>query len=159
MTVLKKYNSGTSQWEPIVSGATGPTGPTGAASTVAGPTGPTGPTGTTGAGYLVTSITSLLIGTGSKTLTTNTANHAYIAGDYINIVSTANSANYMRGTVTSISSTTLVFTCDAIGGSGTIASWNISLMGQTGATGFSAVTVSSATPSGGTDGDFWVVYS
>jgi hypothetical protein len=50
MTVLKQYNSGTSQWEPIVSGATGPTGPTGAAGPTgptgaAGPTGPTGPTG------------------------------------------------------------------------------------------------------------------
>ena len=43
MTVLRKYNTSTSQWEPIVSGATGPTGPTGptgAASSVPGPTGP-----------------------------------------------------------------------------------------------------------------------
>jgi hypothetical protein len=31
--------------------------------------------------------------------------------------------------------------------------------GPTGPAGFSAITVSSATPSGGTDGDFWVVYS
>lgn len=33
MTVLKKYNEGTAQWEAIVSGVEGPTGPT-------GPTGP-----------------------------------------------------------------------------------------------------------------------
>ena len=53
MTVLKKYNVATSQWEPIVTGVVGPTGPTG----VTGPTGPTGvgatgatgPTGLTGA--------------------------------------------------------------------------------------------------------------
>jgi hypothetical protein len=35
MTVIKQYNAGTSQWEPIVSGVQGPTGPT-------GPTGPQG---------------------------------------------------------------------------------------------------------------------
>ena len=45
MTVLKKYNVATSQWEPIVTGVVGPTGPTG----VAGPTGLTGATGITGA--------------------------------------------------------------------------------------------------------------
>ena len=46
MTVFKKYNSQTSQWETIVigqTGDTGPTGPTGAG--LPGPTGPTGPTG------------------------------------------------------------------------------------------------------------------
>lgn len=41
MTVIKQYNTGTSAWEPIVSGVQGPTGPT-------GPTGSTGPTGPTG---------------------------------------------------------------------------------------------------------------
>lgn len=39
MTVLKQYDSGSSQWVPIVSGTTGATGPT-------GPIGATGPTGT-----------------------------------------------------------------------------------------------------------------
>ena len=42
MSQLKRYNSGTGQWEPVIvgaRGATGPTGPTGA-------TGPTGPQGT-----------------------------------------------------------------------------------------------------------------
>lgn len=57
MTVLRQYNTDTSQWDPIVSGiqgptgpagATGPTGSTGAASTVTGPTGAQGPTGPTG---------------------------------------------------------------------------------------------------------------
>jgi microcystin-dependent protein len=43
MTVIKQYNTGTSTWEPVVSGVQGPTGPT-------GPTGATGiPTGTVNA--------------------------------------------------------------------------------------------------------------
>jgi hypothetical protein len=47
MTVLKKYNTSTSQWEPIVIGAPGPTGATGPTGP-AGPTGPTGPSGSVG---------------------------------------------------------------------------------------------------------------
>ena len=50
MTVLKQYDSGSSQWVPIVSGVAGPTGPTGATGpTGVGATGATGPTGITGA--------------------------------------------------------------------------------------------------------------
>jgi hypothetical protein len=45
MSVLKKYNTETTNWEPIAVGATGPTGPIG----VTGNTGATGPTGPTGA--------------------------------------------------------------------------------------------------------------
>lgn len=48
MTVLRRYNSSTSEWElisPAPQGATGPTGNTGET----GPTGPQGPTGSTGA--------------------------------------------------------------------------------------------------------------
>ena len=56
MTILKQYDSGTSQWVPIVTGTIGATGPTG----VAGPTGPTG-VGATGA-------TGLTGATGSRTL-------------------------------------------------------------------------------------------
>lgn len=48
MTVLKKYNISTSQWEPIVTGTEGPAGPTGAT----GPTGPTGATGSIGSATL-----------------------------------------------------------------------------------------------------------
>ena len=60
MSQLKYYNPATSEWEPVIVGATGPTGPsgavgptgplgpTGADSTIAGPTGPQGPTGATG---------------------------------------------------------------------------------------------------------------
>jgi hypothetical protein len=45
MTVIKQYNTVTSQWETIVSGVQGATGATGPA----GATGPTGATGATGA--------------------------------------------------------------------------------------------------------------
>lgn len=51
MTIIKKYNTDTSQWEPIAVGKQGPAGPTGStgpASTVTGPTGSLGPTGSTG---------------------------------------------------------------------------------------------------------------
>lgn len=53
MSILKKYNVATSQWEPIVTGVVGPTGATGPAgptgATGVGATGATGPTGLTGA--------------------------------------------------------------------------------------------------------------
>lgn len=62
MSVLKYYNTGTSQWEEAVVGVEGPTGPTGptGAEGPTGPTGPqgvegpTGPTGPTGADSTVT---------------------------------------------------------------------------------------------------------
>ena len=59
MSVLKYYNTVTSQWEEIIVGAEGPTGPTG----LDGPTGPagldgpTGPTGPTGSSTYVVSDT------------------------------------------------------------------------------------------------------
>lgn len=46
MPIIKKYNSNTTQWDPIAVGATGPQGPTGPS--VTGPTGPTGATGPQG---------------------------------------------------------------------------------------------------------------
>ena len=59
-------------------GATGPTGLTGPTGAT-GPTGPTGSIGLTGPGYTATSSTSLAIGTGSNTFTTQ-AGLAYIPG-------------------------------------------------------------------------------
>lgn len=46
MPIIKKYNTNTTQWDPIAVGATGPTGPVGPA--LAGPTGPQGVTGPQG---------------------------------------------------------------------------------------------------------------
>lgn len=48
MSVLKYYNTNTSQWEEAVVGVQGPTGPTGTTGDT-GPTGPTGPQGAEGA--------------------------------------------------------------------------------------------------------------
>ena len=122
-------------------GIAGPTGATGAASTVAGPTGSTGPTGLTGIGYNgLSSSTSTLIGTGAKTFTTNLAStaSAFVTGSYVRVASAASPSNYMEGTITSFSSTTLAVNVVNIGGSGTFASWNFSIggpLGPTGATG------------------------
>ena len=82
-----------------------------------------------GAGYAATSTTSLTIGTGSTTFTTQSG-LAYTAGAIIQATDSANVANYMYGTVTSYSGTTLVVNVTAVGGSGTFATWNINLAGQ-----------------------------
>lgn len=47
MTVIKEYNSSTSQWDTIIIGKQGPIGPTGLTGPI-GPTGPTGPAGSAG---------------------------------------------------------------------------------------------------------------
>ena len=52
MTVLKQYDSGSSQWVPIVSGVAGATGPTGVTGAT-GPTGVTGPTTTSPTGSVI----------------------------------------------------------------------------------------------------------
>lgn len=112
-------------------GATGATGGTGATGAT-GPTGPTGPTGATGASYYATSATSVIMGTGSRTLSTQSG-LAYQANSRVRI---SNSASvYMEGTVTSYSGTSLVVLVDRVVGSGTYGSWNIALTGDVGATG------------------------
>lgn len=94
----------------------------------------TGPTGPAGALATATSTTSLTIGTGSRTLATQ-ASRSYVVGSRIRVASSASPTNYMEGLVTSYSSTTLIFTSDRVGGSGTIASWNIAITGDVGSTG------------------------
>ena len=86
------------------------------------------------AGFTSTSTTSLAIATGSKTFTTQSGKQ-YTAGAFVTASSAANSANYMHGQVTSYSSTTLIVNVLDIGGSGTLADWNISLAGTQGPTG------------------------
>lgn len=81
-----------------------------------------------------TSTTSLSIGTGSKTFTTQSGKQ-FVAGAYILAVSSANAANYMFGQVTSYSSTSLVIDVQVVGGSGTYASWNLTLSGVRGVAG------------------------
>lgn len=89
-------------------------------------------TGKDGAGYGGTSTTSLSIGTGSKTLTTQRG-RAYVVGSRIRIASAAApTSKWMEGVVTSYSGTSLVFTSDASAGSGTAADWTISIAGEPG---------------------------
>ncbi len=86
------------------------------------------------AGINDTSTTSLAIGTGAKTFTVS-AGKQFAAGQFFNAISAANAANYMHGTVTSYTGTSLVTNVTDIGGSGTKADWNISISGSQGATG------------------------
>lgn len=88
------------------------------------------------AGFSGTSTTSLAIGTGAKTLTTQTG-LGFAAGSSVKIAETANPAtNSMSGTVTSYNTTTgvMVVSVSSVQGSGTIAALTISLSASTGVT-------------------------
>lgn len=93
------------------------------------------------AGVLATSTTSLTVGTGSKSLTVQTGKQ-FASGQFCTIASVADPANYMWGQVTSYNSGTgaLVVNVTVPGGSGTIASWDVSVSGSRGATGATAGT-------------------
>lgn len=79
-------------------------------------------------GLLATSTTSLLIGTGSKSLTVETSK-AFLPTQSVRLYSTASPANYMLGTVTSYDAGTgaLVVGVTSVGGSGTLAAWTVVL--------------------------------
>lgn len=78
--------------------------------------------------YSATSSTSLTIGTGSKTLTID-AGKGFAVGQPVLIASTASPTNYMSGQVNAYNSGTGAMTVNvtAIGGSGTVASWAVSV--------------------------------
>lgn len=80
------------------------------------------------------STTSLAIGTGSKTFTASSGK-SFRSGQFVTAASAAAPANYMFGQVTSYSGTTLIVNVTAVGGSGTLSDWNISVSGARGATG------------------------
>jgi hypothetical protein len=101
------------------------------AATERGSNGSTGAQGPGGAGYLASSATSLTIGTGTQTLTTSSG-LAYRAGDWVQLY---NAGGTMHGAVTSYSGTSMVVDVTATAGSGTYASWTISIAGQQGAAG------------------------
>jgi len=86
-----------------------------------------------GVGYYgLTSSTSTLIGTGSKTFTTNLSATAtaFTVGTRVRLAYSVTPANYMEGVITSFSGTTLVVNVDNTGGSGTYASWTVSVAGN-----------------------------
>ena len=119
-------------------GATGPIGPQGLTGP-AGPQGLTGATGNAGIGYGGTSNSGKTISLGSKTFAVQ-AGLAYIAGERIRFVDQTNSANFLEGTITSYSGTTMVVTIDNTGGTGTILNWNLSVGGNLGTTGATGAT-------------------
>jgi hypothetical protein len=92
-----------------------------------------GPPGPEGKGYFgLTSLSSITIGTGSKTFTVNQAQgtNAFAVGDQIRIK--YNTSNYMDGIVTSYSGTSFVANISNYVGSGTYATWTIGITGTKG---------------------------
>jgi len=78
-----------------------------------------------GSGRIVgRSTSSLSVGTGSKTLTTQSG-LSLVSGQVVKIINTANYAYFMDGTVVSYSGTTLQVNVTASGGSGSRAFWVI----------------------------------
>ena len=79
-----------------------------------------------------TSTTSLTIGTGSRTFTTQTGK-AWVVGQFVLISNSAAPANWMIGYISAYNSGTGAMTVEAqnTNGSGTAATWNISLAAPT----------------------------
>lgn len=92
-----------------------------------------------------TSVTSLAIGTGSKTFTTQSGEQ-FIAGQFVTIANSVTPSNFMYGQVTDYSTTQLTVNVSAIGGSGTLASWLISLSGLQGGQGVQGIQGAPANP-------------
>ena len=115
-------------------------GPQGATGPI-GPVGPAGTNGTNGIGYGGTSASAKTISLGSKTFAVQQG-LAYIAGQRIRFVDQTNAANFLEGTITSYSATSMVVNIDNTGGSGTIANWNLTVGGNLG----------TGVPTGGTAG-------
>ena len=93
-----------------------------------------------GIGYAgLTSTTSMAISTGSKSFTVsiNSANSAFVVGNRVRLI--YDTTNYMEGTVTAYSGTSMTVNVDTTAGSGTYAAWTIGLTGvvNTGVTSFS----------------------
>ncbi|WP_294318028.1 hypothetical protein [uncultured Chryseobacterium sp.] len=109
-----------------------------------GPAGATGATGPAGIGYGGTSASAKTISLGSKTFAVP-AGLAYIPGQRIRFVDPTNAVNFLEGTITSYSSTSMVVNIDNNGGSGTIANWNLTVGGNLGSAGVGV-------PTGGTTG-------
>ena len=114
-----------------------------------GPVDLTGPQGPAGPGVSGTSETSLTLEAGSKTLTTQ-AGKAWLAGTRIRCASSASpSTHYMEGTVSAYNAETgeLSFGASHVVGTGTLASWNIGIAGDRGATGVTGASFGGASSS------------
>ena len=85
-------------------------------------------------GLTATSTSSNTLGTGSKTFTVQSGKQ-FVAGIRVSAVNPSTPIQFMSGTVTSYSGTSLVVAVDAFEGTGTVANWNISVTGQRGVQG------------------------
>ena len=85
------------------------------------------------ASFVASSSTSLSVGTGSKVFTTQSGKY-FNTGAFV-LASRSGGADYMYGTVTSYSSTTLTLNITATSGSGTYTDWVLSVTGIPGPTG------------------------
>lgn len=94
-----------------------------------------GEKGDIGNGYKATSTSSTAIATGSKSFDVGTPNLAYSVGARVRITATSDVAKFMEGVVTAYSGNTLTVLVDIVGGTGTLASWNLNVAGEKGATG------------------------
>jgi hypothetical protein len=86
-----------------------------------------------GLGYAgVESLTSLTVGTGSRTFTVNTnaTDTAFIVGNRVRLVNS--SVNYMDGVITAYSGTSMTVLVDGTAGSGTYTAWFVTLTGSVG---------------------------
>lgn len=90
-----------------------------------------GDTGATGKSYGGTSSTSLTIGTGSKTITTQ-AGLAYVVGDRVHLGATSAPLNWMEGFVTAYSGTSMTVAVSDSDGTGAFDAWGIGLTGKPG---------------------------
>ena len=114
----------------------------------------------------LTSATSVLIGTGTQTFTTNLAATAtaFSVGEYVRVYATASATNWMEGVITAFTGTTLTVNVTLTSGAGTFTAWTVSatgaqgatgatgIQGATGATGVTGATGSGATGATGTQG-------
>ena len=93
------------------------------------------------------STTSLAIEVASKAFTV-AASLGYVVGMRVRATSAANAANFMEGTVTTYSSTTLTVAVDTIGGTGTLADWTITglICAQIQSNGFGGVVTNTVVP-------------
>jgi len=81
--------------------------------------------------YNTTSTTSVSIATGSQTFTVAESGKPYVVGTPLRAASQADPDNFMDGTVTAYSGTSLTIDIKNTGGSGTYADWNITIGGGT----------------------------
>ncbi len=107
-----------------------------------------------GLGYAgVESLTSLTVGTGSRTFTVNTnaTDTAFIVGNRVRLVNS--SVNYMDGVITAYSGTSMTVLVDGTAGSGTYTAWFVTLTGSVGGVTSFSGNSTGLTPSTPTAGD------